>query len=322
MVALIQRLGTAVQRQPATAAPTSKGAGQINPTVAAGPITVRGLLAAYDGVRSDFLTLIQANKGQPWAAPVVERSALLSRWVQRLNEAFTLMAIDTIDGQATFLAHAYVESDQFRRLTEAETGRYTTDPRKANLDRKGLEALYPAGSENRSRIDPGGRGEWAYIGRGPLQVTDRNEYAATLAYLEQQAIGRDAAGDATGAATFRSAVTAIRADPRQAANPDYAFLFSAATMKRAGGDVKAGTVAAADKTFEGHGPESSWETGGHTDPQARLKKRGYDQALAMLQVGSIAGANLPAEIQTVLSSHESARPEPEPAPAPAAEPGP
>jgi hypothetical protein len=322
MVALIQGLSKTVQRQAAMAAPTSTGAGQRNPTVASGPITVRGLLAAYDGVKSDFLTLIVANGGEPWAAPVVDRSALLSRWVRRLNEAFTLMAIDTVDAQATFLAHAYVESDQFRRMTESETGRYTKDPTHANLDRKGLEALYPEGSENRSRIDPGGRGEWAYIGRGPLQVTDRNEYPATLAYLSQQASAREAAGDTTGAATIRSAVAAIQADPRQAANPDYAFLFSAATMKRAGGDVKAGTVAAGDKTFEGHGAESSWETGGHTDPQAHLKKQGYDQALAMFQAGPAAGANLPAEIQTVLSAHESPSPEPEAAVGAAAEPSP
>jgi hypothetical protein len=305
MAALIQGLSPIVQRQATMVTPTSKGPDQVDPTVVSGPITVRGLLAAYDGVKSDFLALIEANKGEPWSAPVVDRSTLLTRWVQRLNQAFSLMAIDTVDAQATFLAHAYVESDQFRRMTETETGRYTRDPTKANLDRKGLEALYPEGSENRSRIDPGGRGQWAYVGRGPLQVTDRHEYPATLAYLERQASAREAAGDTEGAATMRSAVKAIRADPRQAANPDYAFLFSAATMKRAGGDIKAGTVAARDKTFAGRGPESSWETGTHADPQAHLKKQGYDQALAMLEAGGTAGADLPQEIKTVLAAHES-----------------
>jgi hypothetical protein len=330
MIALVQRLRTDVQRAPPVASPTSGAAGQVNPTVASGPVTVRGLLAAYDGVRADFLSLISASKGDPWTGPVVARSALLTRWVRRLNEAFTLMAIDTIDARATYLAHAYVESFQFRRMTESETGRYTEDPKNANLNKTSLEAQYPKGSDRRARVDPGGGGDWTYIGRGPLQVTNQAEYAATLTFLEQQADARDAAGDSAASATMRSAVAAIRADPREAANPEYAFLFSAANMKRLGGDVRAGTVAPTAKTFEGHGGESSWETGSHTDPQAATKKKGYEQALTMLNAGEAAGADLPAEIQTVLTAHEasaaapgeSPSTPPESGPAPAPEPAP
>jgi hypothetical protein len=305
MVALVQGVFTPLQRQSPQASPTSTAPGQRNPTLASGPVTIRGLLAAYDGVKADFLALIKANNENPWAAPVIARSALLSRWVDRLNEAFTLMAIDTVDAQATYMGHAYVESDQFRKMTESETGRYTENPTQARINKTSLEAQYREGSDKRSRIDPGAAGQWTYIGRGALQVTDRNEYAATLSYLEGQAAARDAAGDREGSAKIHSAVAAIRADPRQAANPAYAFLFSAAHMKRLGGDVKAGTVASPAKTFEGHGGESSWETGSQTDPQAATKKKGYTQALAMLRTGPDAGADLPAEIQAVLAAHQT-----------------
>jgi hypothetical protein len=320
MVALVQRLGADVQRAP-VASPTSAAPGQVDAKVATGPVTVRGLLAAYDQLRSDFLALIKTSQGDPWAGPVVARSSLLTRWVRKLNEAFTLMAIDTIDARATFLAHAYVESQQFTKMTESETGKYTEDPTKANLNRGSLEAQYPEGSENRPRIDPGGAGQWKYIGRGPVQVTNQAEYGATLTYLEQQADARDAAGDSAGSATIRSAVTAIRANPQQAANPEYAFLFSAANVKRLGGDVRAGTVPASAKTFEGHGAESSWETGSHTDTQAANKKKGYDQALAMLNAGEAAGADLPAEIQTVLTAHDTSASGPGASPSTPAESG-
>jgi hypothetical protein len=39
-----------------------------------------------------------------------------------LNEAFTLMTIDTVEAQATYMGHAYVECDQFEKMTEFETG--------------------------------------------------------------------------------------------------------------------------------------------------------------------------------------------------------
>jgi hypothetical protein len=304
MVALLQGV-TPLQRQAALASPTSAAPGQVQPTVASGPVSARGLLAAYDGVRTDFLALIKANNDNPWAAPVIARSALLKRWVDRLNEAFTLMAIDTVDAQATYMGHAYVESDQFRKMTESETGRYTENPTQARINKTSLEAQYPEGTEKRALIDPGAAKQWTYIGRGALQVTDKNEYAATLKYLEGQAAARDGAGDKEGSAKIRSAVTAIRADPAQAANPEYAFLFSAAHMKRLGGDVKAGSVPAPAKTFEGHGGESSWETGSKTDPQAATKKKGYTQALAMLKAGADAGADLPAEIEAVISAHDT-----------------
>jgi hypothetical protein len=66
-----------MQRQAQQASPTSAAPGQVKTTEASGPVTVRGLLAAYDGVRSDFLGFIKADNDNPWAAPVISRSGLL-----------------------------------------------------------------------------------------------------------------------------------------------------------------------------------------------------------------------------------------------------
>jgi hypothetical protein len=304
----------AVQRKAAATAdlptPTSQSAGQVDTAKPTGAVTVPSLLEAYDQVKKDFVALAEANHYDAGAAAVTGRYALLKKWVEKLNEAFAIMAIDTIDAQATFMAHAYVESDEFRKMTEAEVGRYTEDPTQARLDRAGLERLYPAGGDNRARVDPGGRGKWDYIGRGPLQVTNQEEYAKTLEYLAGQADAQDAAGNTSVAATLRAAHDAISQDPRRAADPEYAFLFSAATMKRVGGDVKAGTIAGSGKTFSGTGPESSWETGGHADPQSEKKQKGYRQARSMLQGGAGSAAGLPAKVLALLTVLESGGPTP------------
>jgi predicted chitinase len=268
-------------------------------------MTVSGILEAYDQVKKDFVDLAEANQYDPKSAALVERYTLIKKWADKLNEAFKLEAIDTIDAQATFMAHAYVESDEFRKMTEAEVTRYTTEPSQARLDRGSLESQYPAGDARRARIDPGGKGKWDYLGRGPLQVTNQEEYAKTLQYLADQADAQEAAGNGADAIKLRAAHEAISKDPSRAADPEYAFLFSAATMKRAGGDVKAGTVRGGAKTFSGTGPESSWETGSHADPQSEKKQKGYRQARAMLQGAAGAAAGLPAKLLALLSVLES-----------------
>jgi predicted chitinase len=183
--------------------------------------------------------------------------------------------------QSAFLAHAFVESDQFRRLTEATAGQecyreYPTDEER--LDVGGLEKLYKPGTKNRRTIDP--IGDWSFIGRGPLQVTHRANYVQTLAYLEKQAEAEEAAGRKDRAVRLRETVDAVKADPKQASNPRHTFLFSAAYMRMAGGDVRSAKKSA--KTFGGTGAESVWMTGGHTDPQATKKAAAWGRALEAL----------------------------------------
>jgi hypothetical protein len=233
-------------------------------TPAVGDLTLDELFQVYTGLAKDA-------QGDP---QIMEKA---ERYLERLNEAFRLMQIDTVEARAVFLAHAFVEGDQFRRLYEAPAGqrRYMEYPDvPERLDVKGLEALYPQGTERRRTIDP--IGDWSFIGRGPLQVTHRHNFLEVLAYLENAA----AAAGETDAATIREAVEAIKADPRQASNPAYTFLFSAAFMKTEGGDVLAGRPGA--KTFGGKGPESFWMTGGHADPQAAKKLAAYGRALKVL----------------------------------------
>jgi predicted chitinase len=201
-------------------------------------------------------------------------------YLSQVNTAFKVMEIDTVEAQATYLAHSFAESDQFRRLTEATAGqkRYVEEPEDQRLDTKGLEALYPQGSDRRRTIDP--IGDWSFIGRGPLQVTHRHIYIRVLAQLEKRAEALEAAGDAEGAALCREAVAAVKADPREASNPKFAFLFSAAFMKEMGGDVKANKPGA--KSFSGFGPESSWMTGSNRDTKGSLKASAYRRAVEIL----------------------------------------
>jgi predicted chitinase len=244
----------------APAATSAAGEG----TPASGDLTLEQLFEIYTGLAKDA----QGDEA------IMEKA---EHYLERLNEAFRLLQIDTVEARAVFLAHAFVEGDQFRRLYEAPAGQrrymeYPDVPQK--LDVKGLETLYPTGTERRRTIDP--IGDWSFIGRGPLQVTHRLNYIEVLAYLEKAA---DAASS-DDAATIREAIEAIKADPREASNPAYTFLFSAAFMKTEGGDVLASRSGV--KTFGGKGSESYWMTGGHADPQAAKKLAAYGRALKAL----------------------------------------
>lgn len=208
-----------------------------------------------------------------------------------LSEAFQLMRLDTVEAQAGYLAHGAVESDQFRRFTETQNWKqwYEEDPTAVRLDTGWLNTAadnprYPSYKMG-GTINPNKDKSWqsSYIGRGPVQVTHQYNYNRTLKQMEQFADEYEAAGQSASAATLREAVTAIRADPRQAANPRYTFLFSAAYEKWSGGEkdvVEAGEKA----TFSGSGPESRWVTGGAREDawKAKLKAGAWRRALEVL----------------------------------------
>src|SRR5262249_16920434 len=128
------------------------------------------------------------------------------------------------------------------------------------------------------------------IGRGPIQVTDRANYLRTLAYMEKRADNLQGELDKVPEDkpalkeylkaqidVIREAITAIEADPTAAANPKYAFLFSAAFMHS-----NPMLQAAA-----GFGPSEDFTkpvgfSGGFKDPRAPEKAKAYAKAYEIL----------------------------------------
>ena len=147
----------------------------------------------------------------------------------KINDAFKLMQLDTVEAQAVYLAHAFSESGQLTKLEEF-------------------------GAE--------GRDYAPFVGRGPLQVTWADKYVRALAYMEVEAERLFAAGQKDEARRIAAGVRAIKGDIKQAANPDYAFIFSAGFMHAVGGVQRAAGLAGTHPTFGGAGAEDTWMTGG------------------------------------------------------------
>jgi hypothetical protein len=162
--------------------------------------------------------------------PLLANDPQLGDKVKELNHAFSIMMIDTVEAQALYLAHAYVESKQFTQMKEV-------------------------GGEGKSYAP--------FYGRGPLQVTNEEGYVQSLAYLETRAEQLEKEGKTDDAALAREAVVEIRRQPDAALDPKYTYLFSAAFMHQGGGVRGAHTVTAG-AIFHG-GPEAGWMIGGNLD---------------------------------------------------------
>lgn len=146
----------------------------------------------------------------------------------RVTEAFRLMEIDTLEAQSLYLAHAAVESRGLRSMT--------------------------------AQADPAVVGK--FPGRGPLQITFQQQYVKALAYLDEQVARLERQGLKDEAAKARAASSAVKADPANAADPQYAFIFSAAAMHASGGVQASSEMSGKTANFGGTGPEDRWETGG------------------------------------------------------------
>ncbi len=272
-------------------------------TPAAPEISFEVLKKAYPGMAADV-------------AADPKREAQARAYLKSLNTAFATMKIDTVEAQANYLAHAYIESDQFRQFIETQgwlnaaqdpakrvDQKWITDPEKLRLDTDYLERTYnppiPAGEENdpkwaevkrrKQSINPGGAFE--FLGRGPVQVTHRYNYMEVIAMLEIAAehYGKAAKDDPQArqfAALAREAANAVKADPRKASDPKYTFLFSAAYMKRTGADVSVAGLGAGEK-WTGTDAGSAWVAGAKQTqkPQvAALKEKqgAYERILPVL----------------------------------------
>jgi predicted chitinase len=248
-------------------------------TLAAPEISLAVLEKAYPGMAAD-------------AAANPERKKKAEAYLKSLNQAFKIMKIDTVEAQANYLAHAYIESDQFRQFTETQgwlnaakdpskraDQKWVDKPGKLRLNTDYLETTYnptiPTGPEKdeeewvtarrrKKSVNPGGKFE--FIGRGPVQVTHSHNYLEVIAMLEQavEHYEREAKGGNAEALEYaalaREASNAIKADPQQAANPKYAFLVSAAYMKRTRADVSVANITP-DEKWTGSDPGSSWVAG-------------------------------------------------------------
>lgn len=244
-------------------------------TPVAGPLTREELLQIFPRIAQDLHN-----------SRVTE--ATVTAYLTALNEAWQLLGIDTVQAQAGVMAHAAVESDQFRKLTETQSWRqdWAADPTQIRLDTAWLNS---AAANPRYRayqmggtINPMRDASWqsSYIGRGAVQVTHQQNYARTVAYLREAA---RRATDATARERLEATAQAVAGDPRQAAHPRHVFLFSGAYMKEVEGDrLMAGVGATAP--FTGGGAESRWVTGGATElpDRATAKSQAYARAHPLL----------------------------------------
>jgi predicted chitinase len=249
-------------------------------TPAAPEISLDTLKEIYSGLKADVA-----------ADPDKEKKA--KGYLEHLNKAFKIMKIDTVEAQAVYLSHAFIESDQFRQFTETQGSinqgaqKWADDPTKVQINKSDLKKRYAKGGS----VNP--LGEFEFIGRGPVQVTHKAEYVEVIAMLEKAAGQYQAeakAGDAKAKEYAELALKAakdIKADPRKAADPEYTFLVSAAFMKKRGADVSAATVKTGTP-WTGADAASGWVAGGKQkagSPQAQAlvdKSNAFDKIYPVL----------------------------------------
>ena len=250
------------------------------------PITREELLTVFKGVAKD----IAGKQGDERAT----LEAIVDSYLAKLNQAFETFEIDTVEAQASFIANAWRESDQFRFMTETQKAvksnkPYESDPTKVKLNTSWLDkaatgkVVNPDGSVTKVvNYEPGGSinpmTDWqqSFVGRGPIQVTHRHFYVQALAVMENRAEELEKKyKNSQDAKDLREAIDAIKVDPRQAANPKYAFMFSAAFMKMPDDEGVRGDVKATK------GQVTSW-MGFQPSDAKKDKEKAYAEAVKML----------------------------------------
>ena len=250
--------------------------------------------------------------GKPGSPERAQHEAQISNYVKGMAAAFDVMEIDTIESQAAFVAHAVGET-LLSRFTEAQTKLFVDDPKQAVVttslktdsgDSSGRtgQILGPRRYRGKTEIDPAGvipdigskmaaeDFNRTFIGRGPIQVTDRDNYMKTLMYMETRAgLLQDELDKAPQdrveyreeltkkIALVREAIDAIKTDPTAAADPKYTFMFSAAFMHTS---VLLQTTAGfgAAKDFS----KNAGFGGGFKDDRGKQKTKAYAKAYELL----------------------------------------
>jgi hypothetical protein len=156
----------------------------------------------------------------------------------KISEAFETLMIDTAQAQADYLAHLAGETGGVLEEVQGDKRSYAP-----------------------------------FQGRGAVQITGPEIYAKALGTLQQRrdqiAAQMASVAARTEADSLRQqliqldeAISAIRADPKAAADPRYAFLLSAANMHKTGA-VGATSRLGATAVFAGNGPADIWVSGGN-----------------------------------------------------------
>jgi uncharacterized protein DUF4157 len=232
----------------------------------------------------------------------------LAKYMQYCERAFDTMMIDTIEAQALFIAHGAGET-AFAKMQEGQTKdtSFESAPTKQKVSgstaattgekyndgvaimdgpmRYGqAENGYRDGVDPAHAIDGSQAGfDKTFIGRGAIQATFKTSYVQAIEFmvkraedLRTQAAGMPDGPDKTDALNKASeldaAADAIKAEPRNAADPKYAFLFSAAYMQ----------MSPMVKSSAG-GFTNSGMTGGYSDRQGGKKQAAYAKAVEILK---------------------------------------
>ena len=140
-------------------------------------------------------------------------------WVDPLNEAMDRFEINSENRILFFLAQCAHESARFVRLEEnlnySAAGLLRVWPSRFSESDAQEYAMNPRAIANRAYANRGGNGDeesgdgWRYRGRGPLQVTLRNNYQncqddTGLPLIERPELLTDPVGGALGSAWFWS----------------------------------------------------------------------------------------------------------------------
>jgi hypothetical protein len=234
--------------------------------------------------------------------------AELAKYMQYCERAFDTMMIDTIEAQALFIAHGAGET-AFAKMQEGQTKdtSFESDPTKQKVSgstaattgekyRDGVAIMdgpmrygqqengYRDGVDPTHAIDGSQAGfDKTFIGRGAIQATFKTSYVQAIEFmikraedLRAQAAGMPDGPDKTDAlkkaSELDAAADAIKAEPRNAADPKYAFLFSAAYMQ----------MSPMVKSSAG-GFTNSGMTGGYADRQGGKKQAAYAKAVEILK---------------------------------------
>jgi len=206
----------------------------------------------------------------------------LDDYLPHVNRAFEVMEIDTVEAQADYLAHAAGESGTLAKLSEVGAGKRPYAPFKGRgpvqvtwehgyvqtlayleMQAKRLAALAEEKEKQLAEevkatgiVNP-----WpGDSDTEPIHAEIRNPW------LEDEARRTHADASLT-----REAFDAITADITEAANPKYAFLFSAAYMHMAGG-VRSSARLGTQENFPGNELEDRWVTGRRISFETTLAK--------------------------------------------------
>jgi hypothetical protein len=221
-------------------------------------------------ITTDQLTRIINAAGEP------KTTARIAPMAGQMSSAFDTMSINTAQAQAAYIAHMAGETGGVLEEKEGEKRSYAPFQGRGPVQvtheenyvqtlayiEKRIEQLEKDIADKEKRITeleaqkqagPPAEGAQAPAegGQAPADPTaEINRLKAEVEKAKKQV------------QDLREAHSAVKGDPKKAADPKYAFLFSAAYMHMTGG-VRASARLGATAAFVGNRPEDAWVTGGN-----------------------------------------------------------